>query len=160
MSREQTAGMSIGPAAQQQQIEDGQLDAIPRGEAVHEELLVLIGQLLDVIQLRDVDGVHDGLAHVGGDLVEQLGLQEAVVGVGVVEGHGALVGEEDLPLVELDRVFGGAGRGQERLGQGLGQRAARHGDLEDLMSLNAGILTLHYVCSQTGREGVDGREGE
>jgi len=74
--------------------------------------------------MRDVDGVDGRLSHLRGDLVEELVLQEPVVGVFVVEGHGALVGEEDLPLVELDGVFWRGGLREEGLREGLREGAA------------------------------------
>lgn len=60
--------------------------------------------------------MHGGGLLVGGQLIEQLGLEEGVVGVCVVQGHGALVGEEDLPLGEVDHVCGTRGGGQEGCG--------------------------------------------
>lgn len=124
MAREQRARMPIWSTAKQDEVEDGQLDGVALGEVADEELLVLVCHFLDVIEVRDIDGVDGGGAELGGDLVEEFRFQQRVVAVGVVEGHGALVGEEDLPFREVDGVVGGGGGGEERGGEGLGERAA------------------------------------
>lgn len=121
---EEGAGVAVGPAAEQQQVKDGQADRVARGEAGDERLLVLVGELLDVAEVLRVDGVHGGGLLVRGQLVEQLGLDQGVVGLGVVQRHRALVGEEDFPLGKVDRVFGARGGSQQRRGERLGQRAS------------------------------------
>jgi hypothetical protein len=157
---EQAARVAVGPAPEQEEVEDRELDAVAGGEARDQELLVLVGQLLHVVEVCHVDGVHGGLAHGGGDLVEELVLQEAVVGILVVERHGPLVGEEDLPLVELDGILGRAGRRQERLGEGLGEGAAGDGDLEGIVPVEAGRLGLDDVGPEVHGEVIDVCEDE
>lgn len=154
---EERAGMAVRAAAEEEEVEDGQADRVAGGEAGDEGLLVLVGELLEVIEVGDVDGVDFGLL-VGGELVEQLGLEEGVVGVGVVEGHGALVGEEDFPAGEVDLVVGPGGGGKERLGERLGERAAGHGDLEGAVAGEAGVLSLNNVEAEGRCEGVDAGE--
>lgn len=156
---EEGAGVAVGPAAEQQQVKDGQADRVAGGEAGDERLLVLVGELLDVAEVLRVDCVHGGGLLVRGQLVEQLGLDQGVVGVLVVQRHRALVGEEDFPLGEVDRVFGAGGGRQQGRGERLGQRASRHGHLEDAVSLNTGVLALDYVCAQSLCEGIGAREG-
>lgn len=159
MAREQRASMPIRPAAEQDQVEDRQLDGVALRKVAHEELLVLVRHLLDVIEMRDIDGVDGRGAELGGDLVEELGFQERVVAVCVVEGDGALVREEDLPLGEVDGVVGGGGGGEERRGQGLGEGAARDGDFEGAVPADARVLRLDDVVAEAGGEVVDGGEG-
>ena len=158
MFGEQAAGMAIRSATQQQQVEDGQTHGIPRRKAPHERLLVLVGELLDVVEVLLVNGVDGGLG-VAGDLVEEFRLEEGVVGVFVVEGHGALVGEEDFPFGEVDDVFGAGGRRQQSGGEGFGQGAAGDGDLEGVVALDACLLGLDDVGAEGGGEGVDAGEG-
>lgn len=105
MTREEGAGVAVGAAAQKDEVEDGEADGVTAGEAADERLFVLVGEFLGIVEVGGVDGMDGGLL-VGGDLVEELGFQEAIVGVGVVEGHGTLVCEEDFPLGEVDHVFG------------------------------------------------------
>lgn len=155
MAGEQAAGVAVGAGAEQQEVEDGQAHAVAAGEAGDEGLFVLVGQLLGVVEIGGVDGVDGRGAELLGDLLEQLLLQEGVVGVFVVEGHGALVGEEDLPLTKVDGVFGAGGRGEQGLRQRLGEGTARDGDLEGTVTTQAGILCLDDVGSQSGRELAD-----
>lgn len=151
---EEGAGVAVGTAAEEEEVEDGEADRVAAGEAGDEDLLVAVGDLLEVVEVGDVDGVDGGLL-VGGELVEELGLEEGVVGVGVVEGHDALVGEEDLPLLEVDYVVV-CGRGrEERGGQGLGEGAAGDGDLEDAVAGEAEGLALDNVFAQGWRQSVN-----
>lgn len=75
----QRASVAVGPAAEQEEVEDGQAHGVARGEAADERLFVLVGELLDVVEVLGVDCVHGGGLLVGGQLVEQLGLEEGVV---------------------------------------------------------------------------------
>ncbi|TLS28666.1 hypothetical protein PpBr36_00442 [Pyricularia pennisetigena] len=140
---EQAAGVAVGAAAEQQQVEDRELDAVAAGEAADQGLLVAVGQLLRVVEDLGVDGVHGRLGPL--DLVQQLLLEQAIVGVLVVKRHGALVGEEYLPLVPAHRGLAGRRGGEEGLRQGLGEGAARDGDLEDIVSCYAGVLALDDI---------------
>lgn len=159
MSGEERAGMSVGSAAEEEQVEDGQADRVAGGEAAHERLLVLISQNLRVAEVLDIDRV-DGRALALRKLVEKLRLEEGVVGIGVVEGHGALVSEEDLPLGEVNHIVRAGGRGQEGGGEGLGEGPAGDSDLEDAVAGDACVLALDYVRAQGGCEGLDAGEGE
>lgn len=57
-------------------------------------------------------------------------------------------------------VVGGGGWSEECLGEGLGEGAARYGDLEGIVAGEARSLGLDYVGSQSGGQGIDGGEGE
>ena len=152
--------MTVGPTSQQQQVEDGQLDAVLGRKAPHQHLLILVRQLLRVVDVFDVDWVHRRRPHVAGDVVEPLLLDEPVVAVLVVEGHGALVGEENFPFCVVGRVVGGAvGRGEEGVREGLGEGGAGDGDLEGVVPGEAGFLTLQDVGAEVGGEGVGGGVG-
>jgi len=119
MTREERAGMSIGSASEEEEVEDGQTNRVAAGEASNEGLLVLVGKLLNVVQVLGVDGV-DGRLLVLGDLVQELLFQKSIIGVFVVERHGTLVGEKDFPACEIDEVVGAGRGGQEGLGECLG----------------------------------------
>lgn len=80
----QAAGMAIGTGAEQQEVEDGKLHGIAAREGTHQELLVLVGELLRIVEVLGVDGVDDGPADPLGDAVQQLRLQQAVIAVLVV----------------------------------------------------------------------------
>lgn len=160
VAREQAAGVAVGAGAEQQQVEDGQLDGVAAGERPDQQLLVLVGELLGVVEVLGVDGVDGGRALLGRDPVEQVLLQQAVVAVLVVERDGALVAEEDLPLAPVHAVVVGLGRRQQRRRQRLRQRPARHAHLEGAVARKAGVLALDDVGAQRGRQGVDALEGE
>lgn len=102
---EERAGVAIGAAAEEEEIEDGQANRVAAGEASDEGLLVLVGEFLKVVQVLSVDCVDSGLLTLG-DLVQKLLLEKGIVGIVVVEGNSALVGEEDLPASEIDDVVG------------------------------------------------------
>lgn len=78
----------------------------------------------------------------------------------MVEGNGALVGEEYLPFGELDCVFGGAGLREEGLREGFWEGAAGDGDFEGVVALDSCVLALDHVGAEGCGEGVDGGEGE
>lgn len=78
----------------------------------------------------------------------------------MVEGHGALISEEDFPASELDDIVGAGGWGQEGLCECLGERAARDSDLESTVSSDTGGLALNNVRAQGRSEGVDVAKGE
>lgn len=65
------AGVAVGAAAEEDEVEDGETDRVAAGKAGHKRLLVLVGELLDVVEMCGVDGVDCGLL-VLGDLVEEL----------------------------------------------------------------------------------------
>lgn len=150
--------MAIRSTAEQQEIEDGQAHGIPRRKAPHERLLVLVGELLHVVEVLLVNGVDGGLG-VAGDLVEEFCLEEGVVGVFVVQGDGALISKEDFPFGEVDDVVGAGGGGEEGCGEGFGEGAARDGDFEGVVALDAGLLGLDDVGAEGRGEGVDAGEG-
>lgn len=159
VAREQTARVAVGATTEQDQIKDGRLDRVLAGEARHERLLVLVGQLLSVVEVFEVDGVDGRRALSTGDLVEEVLLQEAVVAVFVVKGHGPLVGEKDLPFRKLRAGFGvfvGPGH-EESFGERRGEGTSRHGHLERVVPLEGGLLTRQDVSAQVGGEVVDRR---
>jgi hypothetical protein len=148
---EQATGVAVGTASKKEQVEERQLDAVACSENADQSLLVLVGQLLHVVEVLDVDGVHLGRAQLGGYLVQELLLHQLVVAVLVVERHGALVGVEDFPLVELHLSIA-LGLLQERLGERLGQRSARDGDAKDLMTFERRVLRIEDVGAQARGE--------
>lgn len=119
---EERTGVAVWTTAEQQQVEEGQLDRIAGGKDGDEQLLVLVGHLLRIVEVLLVNGVDLGLAQLlARNLVQQLLLEQLVVAVLVIEGHAALVGEEYLPLGEVDLVAGAAiAFGQEGLCESLG----------------------------------------
>nr|POE77455.1 upf0656 protein [Quercus suber] len=160
---EQRAGVAVGPAAQQDEVEERQLDGVARGEDGHQLLLVLVRQLLHVVQVLRVDGEDLGRGGAGGDLVQQFFLHQLVVRVLMIERHAALIGVEDLPLLELDAVVGvlGGGRGEEGFGQRLGEGAAGDGDAEDIVTFDGFGLLLEDILAEVGGQIiVDRGEGE
>lgn len=157
MAGEEGASVAVGAAAQEDQVEHRDLDAVASSKSLDKRLLVLVGQFLNVIEVLGVDGVDGRLAHFGGDLVEQLGLEEAVVAVLMVEGNGALVGKEDVPFGKVDSAFAG---GDEGLGENLGERTARDGDAEGVVALKGLVLGVDDVDAQALCELVVVREGE
>lgn len=98
--------MAVVSAAEQDQVKHGELDRVLCGKRLDERLLVGIGEFLGVVKFLYIDGDDNGRSVRGGDLVEELLLQQAVVAVWVVQRHGALVSEEDFPSVpdDLGRV--------------------------------------------------------
>ncbi len=107
--------MSVGSAAEEDEVEEGEFDGVARREDGDEEFFVLVCHFLRVVEVFFVDGVDFWLRECLGDFVEEFGAQEGVVGVGVVEGHTALVGVEDFPFAEVGFgivvVAAGAGGG-------------------------------------------------
>src|SRR6266516_4200288 len=94
-------------------------------------------------------------------MVEPLVLDEPVIAVLVVEGHGALVSEEDLPFRKLGGVFRRAVGGREEgLREGLGEGAARDRDSENTVAGKAGFLALQNVGAQVAGEGRRGGIGK
>lgn len=141
--------MAVGPAAEEHEVENRELDAVLGGEDAHQLLLVQVGELLGIIvtDVVGVDAVDFGGAHLRGDLADQLVLQQTEVAVGMVEGHGPLVGEEDVPLGELRGVFerGAVADSQEGLGQDGWQGATRDGQAEASMAVQGMVLAAEDV---------------
>lgn len=161
VAREERASVAVGTAAQQDEIEDGKLDAVLAGKLAHQVLLVEIGEFLGVVifDVLLVDGVDDGRAELGGDLGDQLVLQQAVVALLVVEGYGALVGEENVPLGELGDILGGTiAGGEEGLGQDGGQGTTGDSDAEAIVAGKGGILAAEDVAAQLRRKSVGAGE--
>jgi hypothetical protein len=150
---EKRAGVSIGPAAKEQQVEKRQLNTIARSENRHKSLLVRVGCFLRVVEQRLVNGEDLGRSKLGGDFGQQLFLHEPVVGVLVSERHAALVGVEDLPLAEIGAVGFVAGAGGEKgFCEDFGQRAAGDGDAEGVVAFNGFVLRFEDVAAEVGRE--------
>lgn len=74
MTREEGAGVTIGTTAEENHIENGELDAILGGEDAHQVLLVQIGEFLGIIVVDViwVDGMDFGSAHLSRDFADQL----------------------------------------------------------------------------------------
>lgn len=151
VAREERAGVTIGAAAQEDEIEGGQLDTVLGGKLAHQILLVEVCQFLRVViaNVLLVDGVDDRGAELGGDLGDELVVQQAVVAVLVVEWYCALVGEEDVPLGELGGIFRGAiAGGEEGFCQNGGQGATGDGEAEGTVPGESGVLAAEDVASQ------------
>ena len=151
VTREERAGVTIGAAAQEDEIEGGQLDAVLGGKLAHQVLLVEVCQFLRVViaNVLLVDGVNNWGAELGGDLGDELVVQQAVVAVLVVEWYGALVSEEDVPLGELGGILRGAiAGGEEGFGQNGGQGAAGDGEAEGAVPGESRVLAAEDVASQ------------
>lgn len=70
---EERAGVAIGAAAEENEIEEGKLDRVAGGEDGNELLFVLVGALLSIVKVFLLDGVDLGLAELFlVDLVQQL----------------------------------------------------------------------------------------
>lgn len=147
---EQAASVAVGPAAQQQEVEERELDAVAGGEDGDEGLFVGVGGFLRVVEEGLVDGEDFGRAEGGRDLGEELFLHELVVGVFVGERDAALVGVEDLPLAEVGGgvVVGG----EEGFGEDFGEGAAGDGDAEGVVAGDGFVLGFEDVFAQVGRE--------
>ena len=155
MSGEEGAGVAVGAAAQEQKVKNGKLHRVPASETLDKNLLVLIGELLGIVEVLDINGVDNWPSGGIGDLVKELLLQKAVVGVFVIKRHGSLIGEEDLPLIEVELVRG-AGRGsQQSSRKSVGKRTAGNGHLEDAVARQASLLALGDIGSEGGGQGVD-----
>lgn len=99
--REQRRGVTVGADAEEDEVEDGEARRVFVGEFADEFLFVGVGEFFGVLKEGGVDGVDvvGGKGNVG----EEVGLAEGVVGVRVVERDETFVGVEDLP-VGTDRV--------------------------------------------------------
>lgn len=151
MAREERAGVAIGAAAQEDEIEGGQLDAVLGGKLAHQILLIEICEFLRIVILNVllVDGVDDRCAELERDLGDELVVQQTVVAILMVERYGALVGEEDVPLGELGGIFREAiAGGEEGFGQDGRQGAAGDGEAEGAVPGKSGILAAEDVASQ------------
>lgn len=74
----------------------------------------------------------------------------------MVERHGALVGEEDVPLGELRGILGGAVAGvKEGFCQDSWQRAAGDSQPEVSMAVQGLVLATEEVGSEFAGEGVE-----
>lgn len=151
---EEGAGVAVGAAAEEHEVEEGQLDRVAGSKDGDERLFVLVGALLGVVEVFFLDGVDLGRAELSlVNLVQQLVLEQSVVAVLVVQRHAALVGEEDFPLVEVDRVGGAAvAFGQQCLGERLGQRTTRDSDSKGAVTLDSGLLLGEDVLAQGGSQ--------
>jgi len=67
----------------------------------------------------------------------------------MIEGHGALVGVEDLPLVELYLSLA-IGFLEKRVRKRLGQGAAGDGNTENLVALERSVLGVENVGGRLG----------
>ncbi|OBT50303.1 hypothetical protein VE04_09944 [Pseudogymnoascus sp. 24MN13] len=113
VAREQRARMPIRSATKQDQVEDRQLNRIALREVAHEQLLILVRHLLDVIEVRDIDRVDGGGRELGADLGEELGFEERVVGVCEARGT-ARPSAKKISHFEKSRVSSGAMEGGRR----------------------------------------------
>ena len=108
---EERAGMAVGPASEKDKIKDGQLDTVAASKAFDKELFVMVGKLLGVAKILNLDRVDVWCTVFGGDLIEKFLSEEAVIGLFMVERNSALVCKENLPLVPENLfVLGNSGR--------------------------------------------------
>lgn len=78
----------------------------------------------------------------------------------MVKRHGSLVGEENLPFVELDGIFCGAWRGEESLRERLRERAAGYSYLEGVMAVEACCLAGDDIGSEGSGKRINGGKCE
>lgn len=66
--------MAVGPAAEKDEVENGEFDAVFGSEDAHQFLLVQIRELLGIVifDMVGVDRMDFGSAHVRRDLADQL----------------------------------------------------------------------------------------
>lgn len=102
---EKGAGVAVGSATEQKEVEDGQAYGVARGKRVDKHLLIGIGDIGGITSDEVlVDRVDSRLGGVRGKLVEKLGLEESVIGVFMVKRNNTLVGKENLPFVPCDGI--------------------------------------------------------
>jgi hypothetical protein len=129
VSREQRASVAIRTASEQNEIENRHSLAVER-HILDNLLLVVLGDGIRVVQKRLLDG-EDLWLLILGDVIEQILLEETVVGVGIVQLDQPFVGEENLPLGELGlRVV------DQTLSESRHQRASRYGNMESSSGSN------------------------
>jgi hypothetical protein len=104
--------------------------------------------------------MNERLAHLRWDLVQEFLLEQAIIRVFVVKRHGSLVGEENLPFVELDGIFCGAWRGEESLRERLRERAAGYSYLEGVMAVEACCLAGDDIGSEGSGKRINGGKCE
>lgn len=77
MAGEETAGVAIRATTQEDQVKDGQFDAVLGSKGPHQVFLVEVGQLLGVVvvDMVGIDGVDSRSSELRRDLGQQLGLQ-------------------------------------------------------------------------------------
>lgn len=97
---EERAGVAVGADAEEDEVEDGKARGVLHGELVDELLLVRVRELLEVVREVRVDRVDLVRGDARGKLGEELAHAERVVRVFVVERDDALVGIEDVPVVD------------------------------------------------------------
>lgn len=123
MSREQRASVAVGTASKQDEIENGNTLGVQR-HVGNDLLLVVLGNSIGLVQKGLLHG-EDLWLLILGDVIEEILLEESVVGVGIIQLDQSLIREEDLPLGEL-----GLGVVNETLSKSGHQRASRNSDME------------------------------
>lgn len=87
--------MAVGAHTEEDHVEDGESSRVFGGEGFDELGFIFVGELFDVIQEGGVNFVDIFRRNLG--LGEEFVINELVVGVFVVKGDSALVGEVDVP---------------------------------------------------------------
>jgi len=95
VSGEERSRVSIGSHSEKDQIEDGEASRLLLREFVDELLFVSIGELLQVVEMRRIDGMN--VMCRDRDFGKQMGGARQVVGIGVIKGYYTLIDIEDLP---------------------------------------------------------------
>jgi hypothetical protein len=155
---EKTAGVAVRTTAQQDEIKDRHPDAVLGRKGSHESFLVLVRQLLCVVQILDIDGMHSGDAGGGGNVIEQILLQQAIVAIVVIEGNGSFIGEENLPFAKVEfPLLGAIAFVEKRLGQSSWKGASRNCDPELIVATERIFLAFENVGTQAFGNGVNVR---
>lgn len=96
MTWEERAGVSVWTDAEEDEVEDRKTSRVFLGKLVDKRFLVCVGELFEVIEERDVDGVNVVWRY--GNFAEQLLLAKMVVGVVVIQRNTTFIGKENLPV--------------------------------------------------------------
>lgn len=100
MSGEERSGVTVGPDAEEDEVEDRETSRVFLSELADELFLVSVGKFFEVVEKGSVDGVN--VFGWDGGVAVELFLSKAVVGVFVIEGNATFVGIEDLPAVGME----------------------------------------------------------
>lgn len=99
--REERRSVSVGAHAEQDEVEDGEARGVFIRELANELLLIRVRKLVEVVEQGRVDRVD--VLRWDGHLGEELVRAEFVIGVRVVEWHGAFVRVEDMPAGKVNK---------------------------------------------------------
>jgi len=106
---EETAGMAIRTAAEEQEVKDRKFNAVLGGKCPHQFLLVLVRHFLRVIivNISHVDGMDLRYPQLRGNPVEKFSFDEAIIAVFMIERYNALVSKKNIPMREVGNVVFG-----------------------------------------------------